>query len=240
MSESIRLTLTKALRNKVTERAGALGLEARSFQWSEVPSAGDRHCLVSLLTHRPSGGFFRFDRHAQRGYLDASTDKPFWCEWSPGRTQMTESGSTYNPEHSVSVAMDWLHILKADLETPDLWAELSTSGTILDPGDQPRKGGGGRFTAVERRLATERVEEMRCYLLETAAKSDENRETINRKLDYLIAATERLERFDWRQVAAAVVIQLGCELPAKGPLLPLVAAAWGILFGGHSSPHLIP
>jgi hypothetical protein len=120
-------------------------------------------------------------------------------------------------------------------------------GRAVGVGSDPRRRRpararwGGRFTPAERGLATQRVEELRRYLLETAARSDGDREAINRKLDYLVAATERLERFDWRQVAASVVIQLAFDLAAKGPLLPLVAAAWGILSGaGHSGSGLIP
>jgi hypothetical protein len=106
MSGSVRLSLTKPQRNKVTERAVSLGFDARSFEWSEVPSGDKGHCLVSLLRHTPSGGFFRFDRHAQHGYMPM--ERPFWCVWSPGTRQVTESVSTYGPDHQIALALEWL------------------------------------------------------------------------------------------------------------------------------------
>jgi hypothetical protein len=129
----------------------------------------------------------------------------------------------------------WLNDLQIQVTAPDLWGALEHEAKLV-AGFGQDQGENDSFTPDEVKQLSERVEEIRRYLLESGAANASKTATINRKLDYLIDALPRLGRFDWKQAAFGIFVQLGIEvLNHSHSIAQFVGVAVGFLSG--SAPH---
>src|SRR5262245_49885557 len=106
--------LLKESRNVIYRKIVELGLDRDEFSWSEPLSAHSANSVVSRIDHDSSESYFIFDWKA--GY------KPYYI-CSPGFGVGYAEGEC---EDQLSVALEWLALLKKEITTPDLWEILKT------------------------------------------------------------------------------------------------------------------
>jgi hypothetical protein len=92
---------------------------------------------------------------------------------------------------------------------PDLWAAASehlatTENYPISPV--------GEFTEEERRQLKLALSTFRLRLIQTFSPDEEQLKVMSRQVDYLVAAVDRLKKFDWRGVAISTLIGISTTL----------------------------
>lgn len=108
----------------------------------------------------------------------------------------------------------WLEEVKRDLDTPDLWAELQGAVDLLGV-DSDGVTENTPFTLDEQKEIAKRLREMAERARRTYSLSEAQMQVLSAKLDYLVNATGRLGRIDWRNAFAGAV--LGFTMSAAFP-----------------------
>lgn len=133
---------------------------------------------------------------------------------------------------SFEAAMDelarWVRDVLIDLDTPDLWAALPTTG---DGDGRLDAGGNTPFTPPEREQIEARLNEIRSDAREHYALSAEQLHALEKQLDYLAKAAAQVGRIDWRNLVAGAF--LGALTDATLPP-DVVRNVFGALVGGLS------
>lgn len=202
------MRLEKWQRNQLFEAIEAVGLDPGDFELvgDEAESRLDHRWSESYFTVGGAPGHYS----GQRVVGDASP-------WP------YEAYSWEALKRSLDV---WLHEVKRDLETPDLWAELQSQREVLRFAPL-RETENKPFTPDEQEEIATRLREIKEYVKETRALSASQLDDLGASLDYLEAAAGRLGRFDWRGLFVAVIVAYGLNvgLPpetARHILKPLV------------------
>jgi hypothetical protein len=108
----------------------------------------------------------------------------------------------------------WLdkHVKRAvsDLAQPDLWSNTATVPNVYE--GAPSTHAEDRFTPAERDQIRLAVAQFRIRIVEDFSPDAEQTENIDRRLDYLAAAADRLNRFDWTALAVSTVIGVATTL----------------------------
>jgi hypothetical protein len=127
----------------------------------------------------------------------------------------------------------WLQVLKNDLNTPDLWAELQCDAELLGAGFDTVTDN-TPFTAGEKTEIAARLQELAKCARETYSLSQEQMRALDAKMDYLIKAAGRLGRKDWLTVYIGAILSfiLGAALPSESVhgLLLTALRAMGLLY----------
>jgi hypothetical protein len=84
------------------------------------------------------------------------------------------------------------------IHAPDLWASLPQENELLSI--DPAEAVNTPFTADEQVQIKKTIEEIRAYITSTYTISSEPLAKVNRKLDYLIDASRRVGRIDWKTI----------------------------------------
>ena len=115
------------------------------------------------------------------------------------------------------------------METPDLWASLAQEQDLL--GVESPEAVNAPFNANEQVQVKRAIEEIRAYISSTYSLAGEPLAQVNRKLDYLIHASTRLGRIDWRNICVGALVGLAIQhLTPSGPALrELLGTAWHLL-----------
>lgn len=181
------MRLAKWQKNHVFEAIQKAGLRPEVFVWE---SEGDD----DRLTHFASRGYFTFGgvagnyrvRYAAGDAPDSQLPKYSW----PGL--MT----------SVEV---WLMAVKADGDTPDLWADISRQRGILGT---PRGEAfeNTSFDAGEQATISRQVRDTREYVKRSYTLSENQWRAFDERLAYIDEATGRLGRIDWRNAVAGAML----------------------------------
>lgn len=127
----------------------------------------------------------------------------------------------------------WLSYLKREIEAPDLWGALAQEQELFRA--EPAGAVNAPFNAAEQVQIKKAVEEIRVYITSTYSLTGEPLAKVNRKLDYLIDASTRLGRIDWKNIFVGALLSLALQqLSPSGPgLRELFAAA------GHLLRHVL-
>lgn len=128
------------------------------------------------------------------------------------------------------------------MEAPDLWGSLAQERELL--GSEPAEAVNTPFNADERSQIKRAIDEIRVYITTTYSLTDEPLRRVNAKLDYLIDASTRLGRIDWKNLFVGALFSLALQqLSPTGPgLRELVVTAGHLLrhiLGGIISPPLL-
>jgi hypothetical protein len=132
----------------------------------------------------------------------------------------------------------WLGDLKSDLDTPDLWAELQSEAEVLR-GAQHEETDNTLFTSSERAAIAQRLNELAQYVERTNLLSGGQFVELKDRVDYLVEATGRLGRIDWRNAFVGAI--LGYLLSAGIPpetARHLFSIFLGIISHIHGLPGL--
>ncbi len=232
-----RMTLKQTQMNQVHDLVLGAELEPRDFVWCEEESSyAPTADLVSVLRHRPTGGFFKFD-HFAGTYMPE--ERPFICKLSPGVHLGTEEAFFHSREEQLVYAARWLQLLKAEMDAPDLWGALRGDALELAITGSPTEDN-SPFTPEEREVRRGWNADARRYLVESDAVNPKLLETINRRFDNIDDALDRLGRFDWKNFAIAELLKLGLEamLPTT-PVGWIVGITLRMLLLGSGQPSVI-
>lgn len=224
--------LLKSQKNDILILIKEAGLAPSEFDWEDIESVDDPGSLrthqFNQLVHRPSGYAALF-----------GTD---YLAFSPGQETQNETEYKLNWVGKYLSVKRWLSYLRRELETPDLWASVAQEAELLSL--EPADATNSPFTDEEMAQIKRAIEEIRTYITSTHELSDEPLRRVNDKLDYLIDASTRLGRIDWKNLFVGALISLAIQqLTPSGPSLRELFGAAGhllrYLLGGIISPPLL-
>jgi hypothetical protein len=89
---------------------------------------------------------------------------------------------------------------------PDLWTDVRAAALMQ------KETGTEHFTDDERRQLKLALETFRVRLVETFHPTEEQMKVVSQRLDYLVAAVDRLNKFDWKSVALSTLIGIATTL----------------------------
>jgi hypothetical protein len=222
--------LLKTQKNEILILIKESKLDPMEFEWEEDAKDEDGYVITHFnrLVHKPSGYAAEFGERS--------------LAYSPGSEKPTELEINLDWIGKLSAVRLWLYNLKREIEAPDLWAALSQEQEILNL--EPSEAVNTPFTLDEQLQIKTAIEEIRIYITSTYSLEGDSLTKINRKLDYLIDASTRLGRIDWKNLFVGALISLALQqLSPSGPgLRELVGAAGHLLrtvLAGVMSPPLL-
>jgi hypothetical protein len=113
-----------------------------------------------------------------------------------GDSPVTWPYEVYSWQALMERVSTWVHDVKRDLDTPDLWAELQRETKLLGAGSNVVTEN-TVFTAEEQKQIAERLRELAKHVSQMHSLSKAQIDALEEKLDYLVDASGRLGRKDW-------------------------------------------
>jgi hypothetical protein len=217
--------LPKWMRNQVFIAIQAAGFDPIEFGLDdEGPDV--------RIHHRRSSAYFII-RQASGHYDGRSLvgDEPEW------------PFQAYSWSNVMERVSRWLGKVKDDVEEPDLWAELRRDTALLvGAGDDVTDN--SPFTLDERELVAAHLQQVRDELQRTYSPLSAQMQELDKKVEYLIAASGRVGRADWRVMYVGVILTwiYATILPPENAkaavhILITLLRTVGQLFG-HDFPQL--
>jgi hypothetical protein len=108
-------------------------------------------------------------------------------------------------EEVVKQAYRWVDELKQDLSTPDFWSTLPSVPPMDDSGDTADNS---PFSATEKQAIADRAALIKREAKDRYSLNAQQIRVLESKLDYVVAASERLGRLDWRNLVAGVFLDM--------------------------------
>jgi hypothetical protein len=216
-------------RNEVLATVRAARLEPANFEWG---SALRYRGSQAVLTHTATSSFydFIFDGGLWKGAWQPTREAPLASE---------TLGTWINVLRAVS---GWLDVLRAEIEAPDLWAELQRERSAVmgpaleEPANTP-------FSSDEREIISTQIRALKEYVADAYELTAHQQRELEARLDYVEAAAGRMGRIDWWNLFAGALINLALAaiVPVHAIQAILVMAAHGLagLFG-NAPPALPP
>lgn len=199
-----RLILTSQ-KNDVLDLIKNSNLDPFNFKWSEADSRFSKSRAgysagVSLLKYEKTQFYFKFDFGTEGHY----------AIFSPGEDQVVEERNTGDWANQREYAIRWLSYLKREVEQPDLWEELAKYQ--LPPGEKISPDVTNEpFTVHQIEQISAGIINIRAYL-EVEFDLENQKDTVNEKLEYLIDAAKRQGRKDWFHTSIGVIFSLAIAL----------------------------
>jgi len=175
-------------RNGIYEAVVAGGLDPAEclFEYDKVPWR---------LTHGPSGSYLLVSGDARKYTLTRVVGE------SP-----PDEIDAYTWETSQQKVELWAREVKADVDTPDLWAEVRATPEMLTPATYEVTDN-RPFTASERAEIGEQVSQIKEYL-RTFSPSAAQLPSIEARLDDLVSAAGRVGRKDWLMMFGGAILSV--------------------------------
>jgi len=115
---------------------------------------------------------------------------------------MSQEGYRANGWPGVKQLFDnWLQILQREVGQPNLWAG------ILDADLPSSPSSNAPLTADEVEYVRGQIDSARKYL-HGQNLDKQTLDSVNKKLDYLVGASKRMGRIDWRTLAIGTVVEI--------------------------------
>lgn len=200
------------------------GAQPRDFEWG---TAYDSSGLGDILRFRENGSYrIEFSRTTVQQASSNARRAAWRLRWSPGQ-RVRETSATVTTWGSAEPHVKlWIESLLRQTRAPDLWAEAYLEAAALYRPTDPDDNEG--FEEAEVRAIERRIETAKRLLLEIGPTQGKL-EDANRKLDYLVEASTRLGRFDWRNLVVGVFM----DIVVNAAFNPERAAQlWDVLVGG--------
>ena len=190
--------LQKWHKNDIFEAIQAFGLHPRDFDLEDSDA-------VSRIKHKWSESCFNIG--GGPGRYSVSYVVGDGSAWSI---------DVYSWETLISRVSGWLKSVKHDLDTPDLWAELQREVDLLGAGsDEVTEN--TPFTPDEQKEIARRLRELAQYASNKYSLSGVQIQALDAKLDYLVKASGRVGRVDWRSIFIGTIFSfiLSAALPSE-------------------------
>jgi hypothetical protein len=211
--------LRRAWKNDIFEYVSKNGLNPLDFQWfEEETDFQESHYTVSVLRHKGSNYFFKFDREQNRG---------FCCKFSPGELELVEEMAYlvedmehWEWEDVLHEFEPWLLRLKKEI-APDLWEQLTEYApdeTLIGKAEISNV----LFSYPEVENIIGSLDKLQAQIEKHFNLRGEQLSFVKREIDYLKDAAKRQGRKDWMHTAIGVIITIAVGLalsPEKTKLL---------------------
>ena len=183
-------TLTNIQKDKIYKDISGMGLDPRKFRWESEESLVNRTTTVSRLVYLPTPKYFFV--------FDCSSDG-YSCEYSPGVEKRTEMRWFQDRSEQFNEVLKWLANLHLEIEMPDPWEQL-VDGLI--PSEVPffAEFDTSDFSDAEKVKVQNSLAEFRRLLLSEFQPQGSELNKIDKRLEYLAMALDRLNKFDWNGV----------------------------------------
>jgi hypothetical protein len=197
--------VTPTRKNAILQHIQAAGLDARDFVWSEEPSEithvglGRDAYTVDVLVHQPTGYWFGFDVDDESG----ST----WAIFLPGRDGIKHRERAGSWDYVFVYVQQWIAFVKQEHEAPDLWADLRRQRELIIGEDVENTP----FSAAELEQLARHVRETSDHVHTTFELEPGEYELIESRLEYLVEASRRVGRVDWRHLLTGSFLTLVIE-----------------------------
>ena len=203
--------VTQTRKNAILQHVQAAGLDARDFVWSEEPSEithvglGRDAYTVEVLVHQPTGYWFGFDVDDESGGT--------WAIFLPGRDGIKRREQAGSWDYIFVYVQQWIAFVKQEHEAPDLWHELRRQRELIIGEDVENTP----FSAEEQAQLARHLNETREHVATSFELEPGEYELIESRLEYLVEASRRVGRVDWRHLLTGSFLSLVIEgvLPAE-------------------------
>lgn len=197
--------LTPLQKNAVLEAIKKARLDRREFDWSSVATQsqaigrGLEPFMVPVLLHRPTGFAFLFDVDRNGSHQ---------AIYRPGPQGPTYHADTHVWSEQLSHVGLWLNDVRENHLAPDLWAALETQQDLIASLSQDDADDNSPFTAPERELIAQQLRELKEQIAQGFELQGAALNQLEERVEYLIDATARLGRFDWKQALLSQLLSL--------------------------------
>lgn len=179
--------LSKVKRNGIIEAIRKVGLDPKEFNLDEDEDK-------AWVKHNPSSARFTISGNPSKYSVTYAAG-----DWPTLQVEKYTWGSVMS---SFDV---WLYNLKNDLETPDLWAELQEEAELF-VGASDAADDNTPFTQQEKKEISTQLRKLGKQAQATYSLSEVQTRDLNTKIDYLIEASKRLNRIDWRNALVGALM----------------------------------
>ncbi|MEX0803968.1 MAG: hypothetical protein WD688_11725 [Candidatus Binatia bacterium] len=201
--------MLKRYKNAFLEMIQAAGLDVNDFTGGEQTTMSGGPAFV--IRYNPADLTFT----AQNSEADPHAFDYYYTVYAPGFSQPLEP--YFYPEEGYinfnSVREGFENWLSRQVRTaideellPDLWT-TATHDLVA-----PNEAYAGRFSEEERQQLKLALSTFRVLLVETFEPTKEQLQAVSERLDYLSAAIDRLNKFDWRGVAISTLLSITTTL----------------------------
>jgi len=190
--------LLKTQKNDVLLLIKEAGLDPTAFEWGWGDLMGGSAFAPQRVICKGTDYYFQFNFDI-RVY-----------EWSPGDGTPSEINRLSSWDEVLDSVRDWTILLRKELEAPDLWALASSDTSILD--DSSGQDMEGKFTAGEHSRLIESLDEIKQFLLATHEFDSKKLDFIERRMKYLLDASDRVTKKDWLLLTFATLIQIATTI----------------------------
>jgi hypothetical protein len=224
---TIQKYLLKWQTNELFSLIEAWGLSPRAFSWS-VDESSPMLKSVSL-NHSQSGYYFTFNYLGPGGPIMS-------CSYAPGTNTMIDSHAGGDWDEVTQTFAVWLQSLKREISAVDLWSELSKESIFIKSASEEKTN--APFTKIEQEQIATTLNEIKQYIFKTQSPNTSEAKLIDAKIQYLVEASERIGRKDWKIMAVSILLSLAVDHPDKArDLFQFAGKAFMWLY--HSSLHLL-
>ena len=195
------MELMRSQKNELLEIIKTFELESFNFKWSMDKDIFERQ--IQTLRYKDTSYYFA---------INISRDT-FTCLCSPGEEKIHESTVQYKWENARYDFRQWLYYLEREISQPDLWEELEKIKVFDDiEFESESENTMQQFTYQETMQIENGINEVRKYLIEVVENDKEQSKIINEKLDYLIHASKRMGRMDWKNVFVGAFVNIATSI----------------------------
>ena len=189
-----------------------MGLDPSDFEWHKVTSQNLTSPTLSILLHKPSGFFFRFDySHDARGERRESV-------YAPGTDNREERNYPASWDQQVrDDVVPWLENLRDELAEPDLWSSIAAGRLSPELLRLSAATPDAPFSDENRVEVRQRLEELEQRIADLRVLSKDQFESLHRRLDEIAKATQDLSRHRWVSFAVGEMAHYAVEAGAKSP-----------------------
>jgi hypothetical protein len=185
--------LLKSKQAEVAQWVRASGLPVDDFAFIDV----EDDAVITSLLYKP-------DHHHHFEFLPAVQ---WTVRYSPAEhTASSDWQNVGQWEFVLERVGWWLGYLKRELDTPDPWAAFAELSTPFNHGDGD--DGNAPFTDDERLTLSAKLEDIKTYLLNEGAKSEEDRHAIMDGINRANHELGKRGRIDWRTFTLGVLAEL--------------------------------
>jgi hypothetical protein len=217
MEEKLLLTYQK---NDVLKSIQGAGLTPLDFEWKRAQSTGLSQTTVSKLLYKHKGGdyYFKFD------WANTDDFNPFLVrisEFSPGREDSKETRGVGDWESQRETVAEWLQYPKREVDTPDLWEQLSDYAPrekFIDAGAMSN----APFSDSEAEKVVESLKRLQKEIEKNFSLQEDQLAFVTRQIEYLKDGAKRQGKRDWLHTSIGVVatVAMGLALsPERTKLL---------------------
>jgi hypothetical protein len=147
---------------------------------------------------------------------------PWWGPFKSDGIRETCNGLAKWLEDNLSMYVD-------EQSTPDLWSQLQLLIVLFDEAEE-QPAGLGSFTEHEKVEIRHAIQQLEGQIAEGFKLTSEQTDVVHRHFEYLEAALDRLNRFDWSgvflNICISITVNLSFDTERGKQLLELAYAAF--------------